>query len=237
MIKILAVIGRLLDYPNEAMVAHCDDIVEALRTTPYLPPDLRRNLMAHVRREYAGDLYDLQARYDNLFDRGRSTSLLLFEHVHGESRDRGQAMVDLLNIYHEAGLLPRRDQLPDYLPLFLEFLSTRDEETAANWLASVAHILLLLAERLRKRQAWEADLFDALLVIAGAELAAEEDDSSLAALDRAWEDKEIRFDGLDVADDCETAQIITATPGVSTPTVAAPVRHHPDKNEVHHEHP
>jgi hypothetical protein len=87
----------------------------------------------------------------------------------------------------------------------------------------------------------EADLFDALLVIAGAELAddrlqaqvaAEEDDSSLAALDRAWEDKEIRFDGLDVADDCETAQIITATPGAP-----APVRHHPDKNEIHHEHP
>lgn len=214
MIKILAVIGRLLDYPSAAMVAHRDEIVEALRTTPYLPPDLRRNLMAHVRREYAGDLYDLQARYDNLFDRGRSTSLLLFEHVHGESRDRGQAMVDLLNIYHEAGLLPRRDQLPDYLPLFLEFLSTRDEETAANWLASVAHILLLLAERLQ------------------AQVAAEEDDSSLAALDRAWEDKEIRFDGLDVADDCETAQIITATPGAP-----APVRHHPDKNEVHHEHP
>lgn len=154
-------------------------------------------------------------------------------------------MVDLLNIYHEAGLLPRRDQLPDYLPLFLEFLSTRDEETAANWLASVAHILLLLAERLRKRQAWEADLFDALLVIAGAELAddrlqaqvaAEEDDSSLTTLDRSWEDKEIRFDGLDVADDCETAQVITATPGEPAPT-AAPVRHTPEKNEVHHEHP
>jgi len=235
MIKILAVIGRLLDYPSAEMVAHRDDIVEALRTTPYLPPDLRRNLMAHVRREYAGDLYDLQARYDNLFDRGRSTSLLLFEHVHGESRDRGQAMVDLLNIYHEAGLLPRRDQLPDYLPLFLEFLSTRDEETAANWLASVAH----------NGGAWEADLFDALLVIAGAELAddrlqaqvaAEEDDSSLTTLDRSWEDKEIRFDGLDVADDCETAQVITATPGEPAPT-AAPVRHTPEKNEVHHEHP
>lgn len=212
MIKVLALIGRLLDYPTAELIQHKAEVLEALRTTPYLPPELRRNLMAHVEREFAQDLYDLQARYDGLFDRGRSLSLLLFEHVHGESRDRGQAMVDLLNVYQEAGLLPRRDQLPDYLPLFLEFLSTRDEDTAAQWLGNVSHILLLLAERLRKRGAWEADLFDALLVIGGgqladdrvqAQVAAEEDDCSLAALDRDWEDKEIRFD-TDAESACPT---------------------------------
>lgn len=212
MIKVLALIGRLLDYPTAELIQHKAEVLEALRTTPYLPPELRRNLMAHVEREFAQDLYDLQARYDGLFDRGRSLSLLLFEHVHGESRDRGQAMVDLLNVYQEAGLLPRSDQLPDYLPLFLEFLSTRDEDTAAQWLGNVSHILLLLAERLRKRAAWEADLFDALLVIGGgqladdrvqAQVAAEEDDCSLAALDRDWEDKEIRFD-TDAESACPT---------------------------------
>ncbi|PIE39859.1 MAG: hypothetical protein CSA51_03835 [Gammaproteobacteria bacterium] len=112
-------------------------------------------------------------------------------------------MVDLLNVYLDAGMQPRADELPDYLPLFLEFLSTQDAETAVQWLFEVSHILQLLAERLRKRQAWEADLFDALLIICGSPLAnsdiagkvaAEADDTTLAALDKAWEDKEIRFD-------------------------------------------
>lgn len=235
MIKVLALIGRLLDYPDPALIAHQEEVLEALRTTPYLPPGLRRNLMAHVQREFAADIYDLQARYDALFDRGRATSLLLFEHVHGESRDRGQAMVDLLGAYHAAGLVPCGGQLPDYLPLFLEFLSTQDENTAAQWLANTGHILLLLAERLRKRQAWEADLFDALLVIGGSNLAddriraqveAEEDDSAPAVLDRDWEDKEIRFDGTDNAG-------CPATDNPARPqTAAGPAKwHHPATQE------
>ena len=70
-----------------------------------------------------GDLYDLQERYVLLFDRTRSLSLHLFEHVHGESRDRGQAMVDLKALYERHGLLMSSSELPDHLPLFLEFLS------------------------------------------------------------------------------------------------------------------
>ncbi len=203
MIKVLALIGKLLDYPTPLLCAHKDELVEAMQSSPHLPPQMRRNLMAHIDRELSRDIYDLQVRYDGLFDRGRSLSLLLFEHVHGESRDRGQAMVDLLNVYLDAGMQPRADELPDYLPLFLEFLSTQDAETAVQWLFEVSQILQLLAERLRKRQAWEAELFEALLVICGSPLgnsdiadkvAAEADDTTLAALDKAWEDKEIRFD-------------------------------------------
>ncbi len=203
MIKVLALIGKLLDYPTPVLCAHKDELVEAMRASPHLPPQMRTTLMTHIDRELSRDIYDLQVRYDGLFDRGRSLSLLLFEHVHGESRDRGQAMVDLLNVYLDAGMQPRADELPDYLPLFLEFLSTQDAETAVQWLFEVSHILQLLAERLRKRQAWEAELFDALLIICGSPLgnseiadkvAAEEDDTTLVALDKAWEDKEIRFD-------------------------------------------
>ncbi len=203
MMKVLALIGKLLDYPTPLLCEHKDELLEAMRASPHLPPQTRKTLMAHIDRELSRDIYDLQVRYDGLFDRGRSLSLLLFEHVHGESRDRGQAMVDLLNVYLDAGMQPRADELPDYLPLFLEFLSTQDTETAAQWLFEVSHILQLLAERLRKRQAWEAELFEALLLICGSPLAdnnitskvaAEEDDTTLAALDKAWEDKEIRFD-------------------------------------------
>lgn len=203
MITVLAVIGQLLDYPTESLCNQREAISKEIRQTPYLPPELRRNLVSRIQHELAQDIYALQARYDGLFDRGRALSLLLFEHVHGESRERGSAMVALLNCYLEAGMEPVSNQLPDYLPLFLEFLATQEETVAANWLADVSHILLLLAERLRKRNAWEAELFDALLLISGApisddrvraQVAAEADDSALEALDRAWEDKEIRFD-------------------------------------------
>lgn len=200
---ILRLIARLLDYPEQILIDHQDSLLEEIRVTPYLPPDLRRNIISDVKRAFSCDLYDLQSRYDALFDRGRQHSLLLFEHVHGESRDRGQAMVDLINMYSEAGFELNSHHLPDYLPLFLEFLSTREPQIAANWLAEVGHILRLLAERLRKNDAWEAILFDSLLLIAGQapnddrvtlQVHAEEDDRSFAALDQAWEDKEIRFD-------------------------------------------
>lgn len=200
---ILRYLARLLDYPEQTLLDHQDALLEGIRVSPYLPPDLRRNIITDARQALSADLYDQQARYDALFDRGRRHSLLLFEHVHGESRDRGQAMVDLLKIYNDAGFDLDSHHLPDYLPLFLEFLSTQTPETAAEWLANVGHILLLLGERLRKDGAWEAILFDSLLLIGGQPLAddritaqvqAEEDDRSLKAMDKAWEDKEIRFD-------------------------------------------
>src|SRR5207244_13070491 len=97
-----------------------------------------------------GDLYDLQERYVLLFDRTRSLSLHLFEHVHGESRDRGQAMIDLKNQYENAGLEISATELPDFVPLFLEFLSTRPRADAYELLGQPAHILSAMAERLRK---------------------------------------------------------------------------------------
>ena len=78
---------------------------------------------------------DLQERYVASFDRGRARSLYLFEHVHGESRDRGQAMVNLLEIYrrHEFELNAR--ELPDYIPLFMEYLAQRPDGEALDLLA------------------------------------------------------------------------------------------------------
>lgn len=67
------------------------------------------------------DPLDARAQYSELFDRGRATSLLLFEHVHGESRDRGRAMVDLLAQYEQHGLQLNSRELPDHLPLYLEY--------------------------------------------------------------------------------------------------------------------
>lgn len=200
---LLSVIARLLDYPTSVIWEHRDALCDAVGKSPYIPPDLRRTIIAETQAMTADDIYDRQERYDGLFDRGRSVSLSLFEHVHGESRERGQAMVDLLDVYRQHGLEISSEQMPDYIPLFLEFLSTQDDNIARQWLADVGHILTLLTERLRKRDAWEALLFEALLTVAGQPLhdeavnlqvADEADDSTLSAIDKAWEDREIRFD-------------------------------------------
>lgn len=201
--SLLLVTARLLDYPTQARWDNAREICTIIRLSPYIPPELRLSIITDLKGLFANDIYECQARYDGLFDRGRSVSLSLFEHVHGESRDRGQAMVDLLNVYQQNGLVLNSEQMPDYIPLFLEFLSTQDEATIRQWLDEVSHILTLLAERLRQREAWETKLFEALLIIAGhpvqdesiqRQVADEDDDQTPEAIDKAWEDREIRFD-------------------------------------------
>ncbi len=151
----------------------------------------------------SGDLYDLQERYVLLFDRTQTLSLHLFEHVHGESRDRGQAMVDLKAMYENAGLVIAANELPDFVPLFLEFLSTQPLAEARELLGQTAHILAALAERLGRRESSYKAVFDALVAIAAEaprrdivdELlkAPDTDPMDLVALDAAWEEEEVRF--------------------------------------------
>ncbi len=101
----LLMISRLLEYPDAALWQHQQELFDALASTEQLSLQNAHHLGVFIRDLLQEDLLDAQAAYSELFDRGRATSLLLFEHVHGESRDRGQAMVDLLAQYERAGLV------------------------------------------------------------------------------------------------------------------------------------
>lgn len=200
----LRIIGRLLDYPDRALFDHQQELEEALTSASELNEQQRAQLLAVMRDFSARPLLDLQADYCELFDRGRATSLLLFEHVHGESRDRGQAMVDLLEQYRTAGLELDSRELPDFLPLYLEYLSSRSPEAAREGLVDVAPILALLSARLRQRNSRWADLLDVLLVLSGSgivadalepQIAQEARDDTPQALDAVWEEEQIRFLG------------------------------------------
>ncbi|ARJ42837.1 nitrate reductase molybdenum cofactor assembly chaperone [Pantoea alhagi] len=200
----LRIIGRLLDYPDRALFEHQQELEEALSDARELNEQLRAQLLAVVRDFSARPLLDLQADYCELFDRGRATSLLLFEHVHGESRDRGQAMVDLLEQYRAAGLELDSRELPDFLPLYLEYLSSRSPEEAREGLVDIAPILALLGARLRQRNSRWADLLDVLLALSDSGVAAdalepqvaqEARDDTPQALDAVWEEEQIRFLG------------------------------------------
>ncbi|WP_413727985.1 nitrate reductase molybdenum cofactor assembly chaperone [Sodalis sp. RH19] len=198
----LKIIGRLLDYPDEPLWAAREELIAALGGAGELTLRQAARLIGFIGDFCAQPLLDAQEAYCGLFDRGRATSLLLFEHVHGESRDRGQAMVDLLAQYRAAGLALDSRELPDFLPLYLEYLSSRDQAAGREGLADIAPILALLGARLRARSNHYALLFDMLLAISGSELrgasldnnvALEARDDTPAALDAVWEEEQVKF--------------------------------------------
>jgi nitrate reductase delta subunit len=203
MANIFKALSALLTYPTAELQQAAAEIGAIIAATPEIPGRVRTQLDTLVKELATGDLYDLQERYVLLFDRTRSLSLHLFEHVHGESRDRGQAMVDLQNLYEREGLTINATELPDFVPLFLEFLSTQPAAKARELLAQPAHIFGALAERLRKRNSSYEAVFRALVALAVAPPAHEHisalleqpdpDPTDFAALDRAWEDEPVRF--------------------------------------------
>jgi nitrate reductase delta subunit len=201
--KTLRALAALLSYPTIDLVAAADELRQAVDGDVVLPAAERGGLHRLLDEIENADLYDLQERYGLLFDRTRALSLHLFEHVHGESRDRGQAMVDLLKLYEESGYTPTTSELPDFLPLFLEYASTRPPRAAVELLGQPANVIAALKERLVKRSSPYAAIMSALLAISKAKLdeaalatlRAEPDPEpdDLEALDAAWEEEEVTF--------------------------------------------
>jgi nitrate reductase delta subunit len=212
MAKTFKALSALLSYPSVELQQATADLRAVVETEALVPAAIRRQLDILLADIAGGDIYDLQERYVLLFDRTRSLSLHLFEHVHGESRDRGQAMVDLLAMYEERGLAAVKNELPDYLPLFLEFLATLPQAEACDMLGQPAHILAALAERLRKRGSPYEVVFRALTALStvkpkGEEVSAllalpDTDPLDLAALDEAWEEEAVTF-GPGANDSCK----------------------------------
>ena len=128
----LRVLARLLSYPTVEAHAHLTEMGKALADEDTLGQDRMSELQAMVDWMARTDLVELEADYVETFDRGRSTSLHLFEHVHGDSRERGPAMIDLFQTYHQAGLYMVDGELPDYLPAILEYASTQPAREARN---------------------------------------------------------------------------------------------------------
>lgn len=236
--KTLKVLSALLTYPSPEQVEAIGDmrfVVDREALLPAREAAALHRLMDHLAD---GDLYERQEAYGLLFDRTRALSLHLFEHVHGESRDRGQAMVDLIKLYEENGYSPVTTELPDFLPLFLEYAASRPAKEAVELVGQPVHVIAALKERLVKRNSPYAAIMDALLALAKAKpdqaaldaLRAEPDPEpdDLEALDAAWEEEEVRFGPS--ADACGKdglgARLRAArrpAPGVEVPAPVRPV--------------
>lgn len=198
----LRALSALLHYPDEDLRAAIPAIREAVVREGLLDAARLRQLDQLLFQLSGGELLAHQEHYVDVFDRGRQHCLHLFEHVHGESRDRGQAMVDLRERYLAAGLDPASNELPDYLPLFLEYCSTLPLATALAELAEPGAILALLADRLERRGTPYAAILAILCDLAGTEREGSEtagpveDVNDLVALDAAWQEQEITFGAM-----------------------------------------
>jgi nitrate reductase delta subunit len=230
----LKALAALLTYPTAELQRAADEIASVIGAEKAIPARLRDEIGEFISEVSTADLYDLQERYVLLFDRTRSLSLHLFEHVHGESRDRGQAMIDLTAMYEKNGLAISAAELPDFIPLFLEFLSTLPAAEAHDLLGQPAHIFVALAERLRKRRSPYEAVFRAVVALANAKpegqvLAAlldapDPDASDLGALDAAWEDEPVTF-GPGAGNGCKDG-LITRIRAGRRPAPGLPVSNH-----------
>lgn len=232
MANALKIVSILLSYPTAELLAAAPELHAAIRNDQLTGSREKAWLDALVDDLSGRDLYDAEERYVMLFDRTRTLSLHLFEHVHGESRDRGQAMVDLATMYESQGLDISAVEMPDFLPLFLEYVATLPAVEAAESLGQPAHIFAAMAERLRKRRSPYEAVFLALVAIAAAKPTEEEvsallslpdpDADDLVALDAAWEDEPVNF-GPGAGDNCKDS-IIARVRGGMRPAPDMPQR-------------
>lgn len=219
----LKVLSLLLSYPKAEMLDALDEMAAIVEQENLLPVDHKKSVLVLIDSYRGVDLLDSQEYYVALFDRGRFLSLHIFEHVHGESRDRGQAMVNLLQMYETHGFEMSTHELPDYIPLFLEFLSQQEQAEAVQLLHDAMPVLSLLGARLTERGSAFSAIFDALAGFAGEpesldeirlQAATEGEDETLLNMDEIWEEEAISFMGA--GDACKnqnpTVSPITITP-------------------------
>lgn len=214
--KTFKILGLLLTYPEGSLLEASDELLQVLKDEAVLPEKSIKKVAAFLQAQKSKDLMEVQEDYVEIFDRGRSHCLHLFEHLHGESRDRGQAMVDLSETYASKELYIDNNELPDYLPLFMEYLSRCELEEASGLLGEAIDIISVIGAKLRKRKSVYADVFAAIEVlsavksdkikVADALEKSPKDPETLDELDEEWEEA-AAFTGdplKDVASDCGT---------------------------------
>ncbi|WP_299822274.1 nitrate reductase molybdenum cofactor assembly chaperone [uncultured Jannaschia sp.] len=199
----LRTLAALTGYPSAELKSHVSELRATLEKEKAFGRPVHNGLDALLDRLERDDLIDAQTAYTDLFDRSRALSLHLFEHVHGDNRERGQAMLDLAEQYMQAGLLLESQELPDYIPVFLEYASCLPPAEARETLAQPAHVLAALEQRLRERGSDYAAVFAAILALSNAhpdhkavdELQKNAPSDDPARIDDEWEEKEVTFTG------------------------------------------
>jgi nitrate reductase delta subunit len=200
MIKTYKVLSLLLSYPNDELQKFLLQVEEELREESLLQEDKITEIVKFCIRFNQLDLTNWQEEYVQLFDYSRSVSLHIFEHIKGDSRDRGQAMVNLMEFYKESGMHLTAKELPDYIPAFLEFLSTLPTKKAAELLGETVNIMDKINEALSESENHYSSIFQAII-----SLSAKQPDKAITRemiknekpldLDAEYEEEPVTFGG------------------------------------------
>jgi nitrate reductase delta subunit len=204
----LRALSLLLGYPDAELRSHLPELLQAIDKEAVIPAARRDELRALAAELTRLDPMDVEARYVETFDRGRATSLHMFEHIHGDSRERGPAMVDLVQTYEKAGMLMAPEELPDHLCVVLEFASTQPPKLAMEFMGEMAHILTAVFSALVQRGSPYAAPVAAILELCGQRVQAVAIVAD-EAMDDVWQEPEA-FDGC-------------STKGQSKPGEAQPI--------------
>jgi len=219
--RTLRVLSRLLQYPDAELLAQTGALKDVVLEDGFLKNPQLRKLIEFMDTLGATQLMDAQETYVELFDRGRTHCLHLFEHVHGESRMRGQAMLDLSERYAEKGLEMGVGELPDYLPVFLEFISICTPEDGRETLAQAAPVIATIGEKLKRKKSPYAAVFFAIVALSGAKFSEKDIEKAanselpeiktLDELDEQWKEPDA-FGKFGSAADCGTCDPMPLQP-------------------------
>jgi nitrate reductase delta subunit len=216
----LKLLSILLHYPDPEMLKALGQIRRAVGKDRFLGGAEKARLIGFVDSFKGPDLIEIQERYSTLFDQGKALSLHMFEHVHGESRERGQAMVDLLRMYESSGFVLAASELPDYIPLFLEFAAHQERHDAIMLLKDVLPVLNIIRTRLEERKSAYQAIFDALIALTGevpeVSTAGQLDAPAAQTLDTQWADEPVTFGGCDPTA-CGSCPAVKARPQCPRP--------------------
>ncbi len=149
--RIYTIMARLLDYPDQELMANLPEMIKLLQQDPAVSGQEREALQQLIAWMQLHHLTGLQETYVQTFDMTPEHDLHLTHHLFGDDRGRGPALIDLSEYYKSMGLELEQGEIPDYLPLILEFVSTLDEMQARVFLGDAAKVLKVLAENLEKK--------------------------------------------------------------------------------------
>jgi nitrate reductase molybdenum cofactor assembly chaperone NarJ/NarW len=197
--KQLILIARLLEYPEvNGLLASLDEARKWVDDIQEFSEDARTGLHGFLNWLAQTDALEVQSAYVSQLDRSRKGSLYLFEHVHGESRERGGAMADLMEFYAQQGSPLRAKELPDFLPVVLEFSACIPDDKAIAFLGEISHVVEAIAHTHQKLSTPWVPVFNALLEVLGIQVSkgvADMDEHQQASedLDAVWAEPVVEF--------------------------------------------
>ena len=152
--RLYQVLSYLLDYPQEEWMTHLPTLRQWLASEE-LDDSEREALTAFFDHLANTDLIELQRVYVDTFDLKAQHSLYLTHHLLGDDKNRGPALIDLGEYYRAWGMESIEGELPDYLPLMLEFTANLEEDEANMFLSQFGKVLGVLADNLEQSEsAW-----------------------------------------------------------------------------------